>query len=344
MEMAMKKTVLVSGGAGFIGSHVTVELVEAGFDVVVADNMSNCDMTCFNGVTQIIGRELPFVRMDFCDAQAVDRLFSEYRIDAVIHFAAFKAVGESVAEPILYYRNNLISFLNVLEAARTHGGCNVLFSSSATVYGEPDELPVTEKSPRKPATSPYGNTKQMCEDFLRDTVKAFPEVKGIALRYFNPIGAHPSALIGELPRGVPNNLVPYITQTAIGKRECLSIFGNDYPTPDGTCLRDYIDIVDLAKAHVCAVSRMVDGKMKEAYEIFNIGTGRPVSVLELVTAFEKANGVKLNYRFAPRRAGDVTAVWADPSLANRELGWKAERSVEQTLAAAWAWEKHLAGL
>ena len=344
MEMAMKKTVLVSGGAGFIGSHVTVELVEAGFDVVVADNMSNCDMTCFNGVTQIIGRELPFVRMDFCDAQAVDRLFSEYRIDAVIHFAAFKAVGESVAEPILYYRNNLISFLNVLEAARTHGGCNVLFSSSATVYGEPDELPVTEKSPRKPATSPYGNTKQMCEDFLRDTVKAFPEVKGIALRYFNPIGAHPSALIGELPRGVPNNLVPYITQTAIGKRECLSIFGNDYPTPDGTCLRDYIDIVDLAKAHVCAVSRMVDGKMKETYEIFNIGTGRPVSVLELVTAFEKANGVKLNYRFAPRRAGDVTAVWADPSLANRELGWKAERSVEQTLAAAWAWEKHLAGL
>ena len=344
MEMAMKKTVLVSGGAGFIGSHVTVELVEAGFDVVVADNMSNCDMTCFNGVTQIIGRELPFVRMDFCDAQAVDRLFSEYRIDAVIHFAAFKAVGESVAEPILYYRNNLISFLNVLEAARAHGGCNVLFSSSATVYGEPDELPVTEKSPRKPATSPYGNTKQMCEDFLRDTVKAFPEVKGIALRYFNPIGAHPSALIGELPRGVPNNLVPYITQTAIGKRECLSIFGNDYPTPDGTCLRDYIDIVDLAKAHVCAVSRMVDGKMKDAYEIFNIGTGRPVSVLELVTAFEKANGVKLNYRFAPRRAGDVTAVWADPSLANRELGWKAERSVEQTLAAAWAWEKHLAGL
>lgn len=340
----MKKTVLVSGGAGFIGSHVTVELVEAGFDVVVADNMSNCDMTCFNGVTQIIGRELPFVCMDFCDAQAVDRLFSEYRIDAVIHFAAFKAVGESVAEPILYYRNNLISFLNVLEAARAHGGCNVLFSSSATVYGEPDELPVTEKSPRKPATSPYGNTKQMCEDFLRDTVKAFPEVKGIALRYFNPIGAHPSALIGELPRGVPNNLVPYITQTAIGKRECLSIFGNDYPTPDGTCLRDYIDIVDLAKAHVCAVSRMVDGKMKDAYEIFNIGTGRPVSVLELVTAFEKANGVKLNYRFAPRRAGDVTAVWADPSLANRELGWKAERSVEQTLAAAWAWEKHLAGL
>ena len=338
----MKKTVLVSGGAGFIGSHVTVELVEAGYDVVVADNMSNCDMTCFEGVTKIIGRRLPFVQMDFCDLEAVNRLFTDYRIDAVIHFAAFKAVGESVEEPVLYYRNNLVSFLNVLEAARTHGGCNVLFSSSATVYGEPDELPVTERSPRKPATSPYGNTKQMCEDFLRDAVKAYPEIRGIALRYFNPIGAHPSALIGELPRGIPNNLVPFITQTAIGKRECLSIFGNDYPTPDGTCLRDYIDIVDLAKAHVCAVSRMLDGKMKEHYEIFNIGTGRPVSVLELVNAFEKVNGVKVNHRFAPRRSGDVTAVWADPSLANRELGWKAERSVEDTLAAAWAWEKHLA--
>ena len=339
----MKKTVLVSGGAGFIGSHVTVELVEAGYDVVVADNMSNCDMTCFEGVTKIIGRRLPFVQMDFCDMEAVNRLFEEYHIDAVIHFAAFKAVGESVEMPLLYYRNNLLSFINVLEAARTHGGCNVLFSSSATVYGEPEELPVTERSPRQPATSPYGNTKQMCEDFLRDAVKAYSEIKGIALRYFNPIGAHPSALIGELPRGVPNNLVPFITQTAIGKRECLSIFGNDYPTPDGTCLRDYIDIVDLAKAHVCAVSRMLDGRMKEPYEIFNVGTGRPVSVLELVTAFEKVNGLKLNYRFAPRRPGDVTAIWADPTLANEELGWKAERSVEDTLAAAWAWEKHLAG-
>ena len=339
----MKKTVLVSGGAGFIGSHVTVELIEAGYDVVVADNMSNCDMTGFEGVTKIIGRRLPFVQMDFCDMEAVDRLFSEYHIDAVIHFAAFKAVGESVDEPVLYYRNNLTSFLNVLEAARSHGGCNVLFSSSATVYGEPDELPVTERSPRQPATSPYGNTKQMCEDFLRDAVKAYTGIQGIALRYFNPIGAHPSALIGELPRGVPNNLVPFITQTAIGKREYLSIFGNDYPTPDGTCLRDYIDIVDLAKAHVCAVSRMLDGRMKQPYEIFNIGTGRPVSVLELVKTFEKVNGLKLNYRFAPRRPGDVTAIWADPSLANRELGWKAERSVEDSLAAAWAWEMHLAG-
>ena len=355
----MAKRVLVSGGAGYIGSHVTVELIAAGYDVIVADNMSNCDMTCFEGVKKITGRnDIPFEQIDCCDAAAVDRLFTDHQIDAVIHFAAYKAVGESVAEPIMYYRNNLVSFLNILESAKNHGGCNVLFSSSATVYGETEDLPVTEQTPRLPATSPYGNTKQICEDILRDVVKATAgydcseaaagtacrgPVRGIALRYFNPIGAHPSALIGELPRGVPNNLVPFITQTAIGKRECLSIFGNDYPTEDGTCLRDYIDIVDLAKAHVAAVSRMIDGKMKEGYEIFNIGTGRPVSVYELVTAFEKVNGVKLNYKFAPRRPGDVTAIWADTSLANDELGWRATRSVEDTLASAWAWEKHLAG-
>ena len=339
----MTKTVLVSGGAGFIGSHVTVELIGAGYDVVVADNMSNCDMTCFEGVKKITGREdIPFVNMDFCDRKAVESLFGKYRIDAVIHFAAFKAVGESVAEPVKYYRNNLDSFLNVIEAATRHGS-NILFSSSATVYGEADKLPVTEKSPRKPATSPYGNTKQICEDILSDCIKAYG-LKGIALRYFNPIGAHPSALIGELPWGVPNNLVPFITQTAAGRRECLSIFGNDYPTPDGTCLRDYIDIVDLAKAHVCAVARMLDGKMEQDYEIFNVGTGRPLSVLELVTAFEKVNGLKLNYKFAPRRSGDVTAIWADPTLANEKLGWRAERKIEDTLAAAWAWEKRISGL
>ena len=349
----MAKRVLVSGGAGYIGSHVTVELIEAGYEVVVADNMSNCDMTCFEGVRKITGRDdIPFEKIDCCDAAAVDKLFTDYAIDAVIHFAAYKAVGESVAEPIMYYRNNLVSFLNILESAKQHGGCNVLFSSSATVYGEAENLPVTEQTPRLPATSPYGNTKQMCEDILRDVVKATAgydgadgrgPVKGIALRYFNPIGAHPSALIGELPRGVPNNLVPFITQTAIGKRECLSIFGNDYPTEDGTCLRDYIDVVDLAKAHVAAVSRMIDAKMEEDYEIFNIGTGRPVSVYELVTAFEKVNGVKLNYKFAPRRPGDVVAIWADTSLANEALGWKAGRSIEDTLASAWAWEKHIAG-
>ena len=341
----MKKTVLVSGGAGFIGSHVTVELLEADYEVVVADNFSNCDRTCFEGVKKITGRQdLPLEVMDFCDQKATEALFAKYPIDAVIHFAAFKAVGESVAQPVKYYKNNLTSFLNVLEAAQNKGGCNVLFSSSATVYGEPEAVPVTENTPRQPATSPYGNTKTMCEDILRDTVKASEgKIKGILLRYFNPIGAHPSALIGELPRGVPNNLVPYITQTAIGKRECLSIFGNDYPTPDGTCLRDYIDIVDLAKAHVFAVTRMLEGKMKQDCEVFNVGTGRPVSVLELVNAFEKVNGLKLNYKFAPRRAGDVTAIWADPTLAETEMGWKATRTVEETLKAAWAWECHLAG-
>ena len=340
----MSKRVLVSGGAGFIGSHVTVELIEAGYDVVVADDFSNSDRTCYDGVRKITGREdIPLVEMDFCDLEATRKLFSDHAIDAVIHFAAFKAVGESVAEPVKYYSNNLTRFLNVIQAGRAAGCKNILFSSSATVYGEPDTVPVTEKTPRKPATSPYGNTKQMCEDILRDSVLAYKGLRGIALRYFNPIGAHPSALIGELPRGVPNNLVPFITQTAIGKRECLSIFGDDYPTPDGTCLRDYIDIVDLAKAHVYAVRRMLDGRMEEDYEIFNVGTGRPVSVLELVNAFEKVNNLKLNYKFAPRRPGDVTAIWADPTLANEKLGWKAERTVEQTLASAWAWEKHLAG-
>lgn len=338
----MKKTVLVSGGAGFIGSHVTVELVQAGYDVLMADNFSNCDKTNYEGVCRILGREIPLVEMDFCDAGAVRRLFAEHDIDAVIHFAAFKAVGESVAEPLKYYSNNLSSFINIIDAAREKG-CNVLFSSSATVYGETDRLPVTEESPRQSASSPYGNTKQICEDILRDSVNAYPGIKGIALRYFNPIGAHPSALIGELPRGVPNNLVPFITQTAIGKRECLSVFGGDYPTPDGTCLRDYIDIVDLSRAHVCAVSRMVDGRMKQDYEIFNVGTGRPMSVLELIKGFEKVNSLSLNWKMSPRRPGDVVAIWADPSLAERELGWKAERRIEDTLASAWAWEKHISG-
>lgn len=339
----MKHTVLVSGGAGFIGSHVTVELVNARYEVIVADNFSNCDMTNYHGVCQILGKKIPLVKMDFCDTEAVRELFERNKIDAVIHFAAFKAVGESVAEPLKYYSNNLGSFINILESARAKG-CNVLFSSSATVYGEADKKPVTEDTPRQSATSPYGNTKQICEDILRDSVKAYSGIKGIALRYFNPIGAHPSALIGELPRGVPNNLVPFITQTAIGKRECLSVFGGDYPTPDGTCLRDYIDIVDLAKAHVCAVDRMIDGKMEKEYEIFNIGTGRPLSVLELINSFERVNGVKLNWKMAPRRAGDVVAIWADPSLAEAKLGWKATRSIDQTLSAAWAWEKHLAGI
>ena len=343
----MAKKVLVSGGAGYIGSHVTVELIAAGYDVVVADNLSNCDMTCFEGVKKITGRDdIPFYQIDCCDYASVDNLFTEHNIDAVIHFAAFKAVGESVAEPIMYYRNNLVSFLNILEVAKNHGGCNVLFSSSATVYGEAEVLPVTEQTPRMPATSAYGNTKQMCEDILRDSVAAYGAegLKGIALRYFNPIGAHPSALIGELPRGVPQNLVPFITQTAAGVRECLSVFGDDYDTPDGSCLRDYIDVVDLAKAHVAAIKRMIDGKSKEGYEIFNVGTGNAVSVLELVNSFEKVNELKLNYKVAPRRPGDVVAIWADTSHANEELGWKAERSLDDTLRSAWAWEKNVRGI
>ena len=330
----MKKTVLVSGGAGFIGSHVTVELLEAGYDVVVADNFSNCDRTGYEGVKKITGREdLPLEVMDFCDLAAVKALFAKYPIDAVIHFAAYKAVGESVAEPLKYYRNNLTSFLNVLEVAQERGGCNVLFSSSATVYGEPDVVPVTENTPRKPATSPYGNTKTMCEDILQDTVKANGgRIKGILLRYFNPIGAHPSALIGELPRGVPNNLVPFITQTAIGKRECLSIFGNDYPTPDGTCQRDYLHVVDLAVGHLKALEYAAD---HEGVEAINLGTGNGVSVLELVHAFEKVNGIKLNYVIGPRRDGDLPAFWADAGKAKRLLGWEATHSIEDMCESAW---------
>ncbi len=336
-----KQCVLVSGGAGYIGSHTAVELIEAGLDVVIADNLSNSDMSGVEGVRKITGVDVPYINVDCCDKEAFAEVFKKYDFDSVIHFAAYKAVGESVADPMKYYRNNLLSFMNVIDLMREYGRHNVVFSSSATVYGETEELPVTEQTPRLPATSAYGNTKQMCEDILRDSTAAYEGLNGIALRYFNPIGAHPSALIGELPRGVPQNLVPYITQTAAGVRECLSIFGDDYPTPDGSCLRDYIDIVDLAKAHVVAIKRMIDGKSKASYEIFNVGTGRAVSVFELVNTFEKVNELKLNYKVAPRRAGDVVAVWAETSLANEELGWKAERSLDDTLRAAWAWEKRV---
>lgn len=335
----MNSRVLVTGGAGYIGSHTAVELINAGYEVIIVDNLSNSDRSSLEGIRKITGVEPKFVEADCCDREAMRRVFESNDFDSVIHFAAYKAVGESVAEPAKYYRNNLDSFLTILELMKEFGRKNVLFSSSATVYGDADTLPVTERTPRKPATSPYGNTKQMAEDILRDMVAANEGLKGIALRYFNPIGAHPSALIGELPRGVPNNLVPYITQTAAGVRECLSIFGDDYNTPDGSCLRDYIDVVDLARAHVVAIKRMIEGGSKERYEIFNIGTGRPVSVFELVRGFEEANNLKLNYKVAPRRAGDVTAVWADITLANQELGWCAERDLHDTLRAAWAWEQ-----
>lgn len=336
--------VLVTGGAGYIGSHTSVELINAGYEVVIVDNFSNSDRSSLKGIEKITGVKPLFIEADCCDMEAMRRVFEQYDFQSVIHFAAFKAVGESVSEPLKYYRNNLLSLTNILELMREYKRANILFSSSATVYGDADELPVTEQTPRKSATSPYGNTKQMAEDILRDTVAAFEGMNGIALRYFNPIGAHPSALIGELPRGVPNNLVPYVTQTAAGVRECLSIFGDDYPTPDGSCLRDYIDIVDLARAHVVAIERMVNNKNKMAFEIFNVGTGRPVSVFELVKGFEQANGLKLNYKVAPRRPGDVTAVWADTHLANEELGWKAERELNDTLRSAWLWECHVRGL
>ena len=273
MEQNKKKTVLVSGGAGYIGSHTSVELIEAGYDVVIVDNLSNSDLKAVEGVRKITGREIPFVEVDCCDYEAFRKVFEQYEFDSVIHFAASKAVGESVQKPLEYYQNNLTSFMNVIRLMREFGRRNIVFSSSCTVYGEADKLPVTEQTPRKPATSPYGNTKQMSEDILRDSLAAYDGLCGIALRYFNPIGAHPSALIGELPRGVPQNLVPYITQTAAGVRECLSVFGDDYPTPDGSCIRDYIDVVDLARAHVSAISRMVEGRSKASYEIFNIGTG-----------------------------------------------------------------------
>ncbi|MEG0789569.1 MAG: UDP-glucose 4-epimerase GalE [Alistipes sp.] len=337
----MKECVLVSGGAGYIGSHTAVELIEAGFDVVIVDNLSNTDMKAVAGVRKITGVDVPFVEVDCCDKEAFRKIFENYKFNSVIHFAASKAVGESVHEPMKYYRNNLLSFMNVIELMREFGRENIVFSSSCTVYGEPDKLPVTEQTPRKPATSPYGNTKQMCEDILRDSLTAYEGLKGIALRYFNPIGAHPSALIGELPRGIPQNLLPYITQTAAGIRECLSVFGDQYPTPDGSNIRDYIDVVDLAKAHVVAIKRMIDGKNKQKYEIFNIGTGNGVSVLELVRRFEKVNHLKLNYKVVNPREGDIIAIWADATLANTELGWKAERPLDDTLAAVWKWQQTL---
>lgn len=339
----MKKTVLVAGGAGYIGSHTCVELINAGYDVVIVDNLSNSQISAVEGIEKIVGKKVPFEQIDCCDREKMEALFKKYRFDAAIHFAAFKAVGESVQKPIEYYTNNLMSLLTVLDCMRNNGVENIVFSSSCTVYGQPDVLPVTEDTPRKKALSPYGNTKQMSEDILELTSATQP-IKSIALRYFNPIGAHPSALIGELPIGTPLNLVPYITQTAAGVRECLSIFGNDYNTPDGTAIRDYIDVVDLAKAHVFAIARLIENKNKAKYEFFNIGTGNGLSVLELVTEFEKVNNLKLNYKIVGRREGDIEKVWADTSYANKELGWKAEKSTAETLKNAWAWEKHVRGI
>lgn len=342
----MSNRVLVTGAAGYIGSHTVVELVKAGYDVVGVDDFANSSPDVLGGISSILGSEIPFVEADCSDMASFSKVFEAYPdIRAAIHFAAFKAVGESVHKPLEYFRNNLNSLLNLVDLMKGKGDGCIVFSSSCTVYGEPGpgELPISETAATKPALSPYGRTKQMCEDMLRDCVRAYDGLKVTALRYFNPIGAHPSALIGELPVGVPQNLVPYITQTAAGLRKELSIFGDDYDTPDGTCIRDYIYVCDLAKAHVCAVNRML-GSEGDRFEIFNLGTGRGVSVLELVNEFKRVTGVNLPYRFAPRREGDIVKVWADATKANNVLGWKADTPLGDVLLSAWNWEKKIRNL
>ncbi|HOL00576.1 MAG TPA: UDP-glucose 4-epimerase GalE [Paludibacteraceae bacterium] len=340
----MMTKVLVTGGTGYIGSHTVVELQQEGFEVIIVDNLCNSNIEVLNGIEKITGIRPMFENIDCTDYINMDRMFEKYQnIKAIIHFAALKAVGESVEKPLIYYRNNLVSLINLLQLMPVHKIKNIVFSSSCTVYGQPDVLPVREDTPFKPALSPYGNTKQICEEIIRDTIHANPNLyRSIVLRYFNPIGAHPSAEIGELPIGVPNNLLPFITQTAIGIRKQLLVYGNDYNTPDGTCIRDYIDVVDLAKAHVIALKRMLKQQQKTNLEVFNLGTGRGLSVLEIIKTFEKVNGVKVPYKIVGRRPGDIEKVWADPSLANKELGWKAERTLEETLRSAWEWEKKLA--
>ncbi|MFV0472075.1 MAG: UDP-glucose 4-epimerase GalE [Paludibacteraceae bacterium] len=335
--------ILVTGGTGYIGSHTAVELIKQDFEVVIVDNLSNSNIDVLNGIEKITGTRPAFENIDCGDYVNMDRMFDKYPdIDAVIHFAASKAVGESVEKPLLYYRNNLVSLMNILQLMPVHKVSNIVFSSSCTVYGQPDILPVTENAPIKEALSPYGNTKQISEEIIRDTAYSNDFYQAIILRYFNPIGAHPSAEIGELPNGVPNNLLPFVTQTAVGIRKQLQVFGNDYNTPDGSCIRDYINVVDLAKAHVVAVKRMLENKSKSNVETFNLGTGRGLSVLEIIKTFEKVNGLKVPYRIVDRREGDIEKVWAEPAYANNELGWKAEETVEETLRSAWKWELKLA--
>ncbi|MBP5498107.1 MAG: UDP-glucose 4-epimerase GalE [Muribaculaceae bacterium] len=338
----MKRRILVTGGTGFIGSHTTVELQNAGYDVVIIDNLVNSNEDVLDGIEKITGIRPAFVKGDCTDMATLRKLFDEYEgICGIINFAAYKAVGESVEKPIMYYRNNLNILLNLLELMPVYGVKGFVFSSSCTVYGEPDVNPITESAPTKKATSPYGATKQMCEDIITDVIKSGSPIKAILLRYFNPIGAHPSAEIGELPNGVPQNLVPYLTQTAIGIRKELSVFGNDYDTPDGSFIRDFITIVDLAKAHVKAIERMLDDKSEENLEVFNIGTGEGLSVLQLIDAFQRATGVMVPHRIVGRRAGDIEKIWADPKRANEVLGWKAVETIEDTMLSAWKWQQRL---
>ncbi|VTY12263.1 UDP-glucose 4-epimerase [uncultured Prevotella sp.] len=339
----MRQTILVTGGTGFIGSHTTVELQEAGYKVVIADNLSNSKIEVLDGIEKITGIRPAFEQVNLEDKDATERLFKKYpNIDGIIHFAASKAVGESVEKPLMYYRNNVVSLINLLEMMPKYNVKGIIFSSSCTVYGQPNKenLPVTEDAPHQKATSPYGNTKEINEQIIYDYIHSGAPIKSIVLRYFNPIGAHPTAFIGELPNGVPNNLIPYVTQTAMGIRKQLTIFGNDYNTEDGTCIRDYIYVVDLAKAHVVAMTRVLD-KDTDKIEYFNIGTGKGNSTLEIVTTFEKATGVKVNWKFGPRREGDIEKIWGDCTKANKVLGWKANTPLEDVLASAWKWQQKL---
>lgn len=331
--------ILVTGGTGYIGSHTVVELQKEGYDVVIADNLSNSQADVADRIAKITGTKPALEVINLCDPEKTHQVFKKnFDIEAVIHFAGFKSVGESVNSPLKYYRNNLLSTLNVLKFMTKYAINKIVFSSSCTVYGQPDLLPVSEQSPLKPPESPYGNTKKMIEEILRDNAHA-KERFAISLRYFNPIGAHESALIGEAPSETPDNLVPYITQTAIGIRPFLRVFGNDYNTPDGTPIRDYVHVTDLAKAHVAALKRMTEGKMKENFEVFNLGTGKGHSVMEIIQSFERVAGMKLNYKILPRRPGDIEKIWADPSYANAELGWKAEKTLDEMMLSAWNWEK-----
>jgi len=339
--------ILVTGGTGYIGSHTVVELQNSGYEVVIVDDLSNSNIQVLDRIEKITGIRPVFENIDCADYLAMDKLFEKYNKDkednikAIIHFAASKAVGESVEKPMMYYRNNLGSLMNLLQLMFIYNVKNIVFSSSCTVYGQPDILPVTEAAPIKQPLSPYGNTKKIGEEIIHDAIYANPNYKGIILRYFNPIGAHHSAEIGELPNGIPNNLLPFVAQTAIGLLNQLQVYGDDYNTPDGSCIRDYINVVDLAKAHVLAVKRILGSESKSPIETFNLGTGQGLSVLEVIKTFEQVTGVKVPYRIVGRREGDIEQVWADPSYANKVLGWTAMETVEETLRSAWAWEQKL---
>lgn len=335
----MKTKILVTGGTGYIGSHTSVELINAGFEVVIIDNLSNSNVKVLDGIEEITGVKPTFVEGDCTDLNTLKKLFKDNPgIKGIINFAASKAVGESVQKPLLYYKNNLNTLINLLELMPENDVKGIVFSSSCTVYGEPDKNPIDETAPIKVATSPYGNTKQISEEIIEDYINSGAPIKSIILRYFNPIGAHPTACIGELPLGVPQNLVPYLTQAAAGIRKELTVFGNDYNTPDGSCIRDYIDVVDLAKAHVIAMKRMLDNPDTPKVEIFNLGTGNGLSVLQLINAFEEATGVKVPHKIGERRAGDIEKIWADPKKANEVLGWKAEADIKDTMNNAWKWQ------